>query len=124
MVPRDHRLAASKCVCFDDLLREELLQLPAGTDVQQILDEQARLAGAKLKISYRVGSLDAAVAMTRAGHGLAIIPRSSWESLGPFQGLAIVPIEESWSHTQLLVSMRKSQPETSPGFRLFSELAD
>ncbi|MDB5896962.1 MAG: hypothetical protein JWP41_564 [Ramlibacter sp.] len=69
MVPRDHRLAASKCVCFDDLLREELLQLPAGTDIQQILDEQARLAGAKLKISCRVGSLDAAVAMTRAGAG-------------------------------------------------------
>jgi DNA-binding transcriptional LysR family regulator len=123
MVPATHRLSGEKSVAFDDFAGENLLQLPAGTDIQQLLDDQAKRHGSSLRRSYRVGGLDAAVAMTRAGLGLAIIPRASWEALGPFRELRIVPIREDWSTTRLLLATSQSLPATSVGYRLFSELA-
>lgn len=122
MVPSAHRLARLKQVSFQDFATEDLLQLPGGTDIQQLLDEQAKRCGMTLRRTYRVGSLDAAVSMTRAGLGLAIIPLSSWGSIGPFHGLCVVPINESWSTSQLLLAASDSLPSTSVGYRLFSEL--
>lgn len=123
MVPAGHRLAERNVVEFGDFANEDLLQLPSGTDIQQLLDEQARKHGVSLRRSYRVGSLDAAVAMTRAGLGLAIIPRASWEALGPFRELVTLAINEPWTTTRLLLAVSDSLPTTSVGHRLFSELA-
>ncbi|ODU68514.1 MAG: hypothetical protein ABT05_02750 [Lautropia sp. SCN 66-9] len=123
MIPKGHRLSGRESVDIQDLSEEDLLQLPSGTYIQQIMEEQGRRHGVRLHKSYRVGSLDAAVAITRAGHGLAIVPRSSWESLGPFQGLTITPLNPEWSRTKLLVGIKASQPTSSLAHRVFVELA-
>lgn len=122
MVPSEHGIAGRQGVRFRDFAGETLLQLPSGTDIQQLLDDQARHHGMHLHRSYRVGSLDAAVAMTRAGLGLSIIPKASWESLGPFRGLTIVPIEEPWATTKLLLAICQATPPSAAAHRLFAEL--
>ena len=123
MVPSEHPLAKSERVLFKDFASENLLQLPSGTDIQHLLDDQAKQHGVKLRRSYRVGSLDAAVAMAKAGLGLALVPKASWDSLGPFRGLSIVSIEEAWAWTKLVLATNESVAESSAAFRLFSELA-
>jgi DNA-binding transcriptional LysR family regulator len=123
MVPAKHRLAALDSVGFPDFATEDLLQLPSGTDIQQLLEDQAKRHSSPLRRSYRVGGVDAAVAMTRAGLGLAIIPSASWKSLGPFRDLVTIPIHEEWSTTHLLIATSHALPTTSVGYRLFAELA-
>lgn len=122
MVPMQHPIAKLEAVRFSDFCAETLLQLPSGSDIQHLLDDQAVQRGTRLRRSYRVGSLDAAVAMTRAGLGLAIIPKASWESLGPFRDLSIIRIDEPWATTRLLLAINKAVASSSAAYRLFSEL--
>jgi len=123
LVPARHRLARRLTVRFQDFAAEDLLRLPAGAEAQQMLVDQARRHGLRLRQPFQAGSLDAVVAMARAGLGLALVPAASWNSLGPFRGLRQVAIDETWSETQLLVATNVSLPAGSPGYRLFQELS-
>jgi DNA-binding transcriptional LysR family regulator len=124
LVPEHHALAGRASVTLADIAGFDLVSSPQGTETRQLIADQARRRGLRLHSSIEVGSLDATVLMVRAGLGVAIVPSRAWEALGPFRGLARVPIGERWAHRQLLVGMASATFMATPAGRLFSRLAE
>ncbi|CAB3745546.1 HTH-type transcriptional regulator GltC [Paraburkholderia sediminicola] len=123
LVPEDHPLAVQTSAGIDEIAQYELVVGPLGTETRALTADQARRRGLKLRASIQVASLDAMILMTRAGHGIAIVPSRAWEALGPFRGLKKIEIGEQWASRQMLVGVPAGTPLSTPAGRLFTKLS-
>jgi len=123
LVPSSHTLAERSSVKFTDFAQFDLIGPQPGTETEQLLSEQAKLHGCRLRTPTRVSSLDAIVRMAQAGFGIAVVPSGAWSRLGPFPDLRQVAIDEPWSSRQLQVGMLASTSPASPVRKLFLHLA-
>ncbi len=80
-VPPKHRLAG-KTVSLDELRRETLIVMQEGAGVRQMIEDELREAGLKLRdldVRLELGLQESVKAAVAAGHGVTFISRSSME---------------------------------------------
>jgi DNA-binding transcriptional LysR family regulator len=75
--PAGHRLAA-KTISLDDLKNEQLIVMQEGAGVRQVIEDELRKAGLRLRdldISLELGLQESVRSAVLAGHGIAFISR-------------------------------------------------
>jgi DNA-binding transcriptional LysR family regulator len=80
-VPPDHRLAGKR-VALDDLRSEAVILMQEGAGVRQMVEEELRKAGLRLRdldVKLELGLQESVKAAVAAGHGVTFISRSSIE---------------------------------------------
>jgi DNA-binding transcriptional LysR family regulator len=80
-VPPDHRYA-DKSISLDDLRRETLILMQEGAGVRQMVEDELRQAGLRLRdleVRLELGLQESVKAAVAAGHGVTFISRSSME---------------------------------------------
>ena len=80
-VPPDHRFAG-KTVGLDDLRAEKLILMQEGAGVRQMIEDELRSAGLRLRdleVRLELGLQESVKAAVAAGHGVTFISRSSME---------------------------------------------
>lgn len=80
-VPPDHRFAG-KTVGLDALRAETLILMQEGAGVRQMIEEELRRAGLRLRdleVTLELGLQESVKAAVAAGHGVTFISRSSME---------------------------------------------
>jgi DNA-binding transcriptional LysR family regulator len=80
-VPPDHRFAG-KSISLDDLRRETLILMQEGAGVRQMVEDELRQAGLRLRdleVRLELGLQESVKAAVAAGHGVTFISRSSME---------------------------------------------
>src|SRR5439155_18512548 len=92
VVPRGHRLEASRKVRFADLSGEKWL-LPdfgATSPSFRMIDRRCRDAGFDPDVAFRVNDCQMTQALVAAGEGIALLPRLMLHAANP--GVAIRPL--------------------------------
>jgi DNA-binding transcriptional LysR family regulator len=80
-VPPNHRFAG-KTVTLDDLRAETLILMQEGAGVRQMIEDELRSAGLRLRdlnVKLELGLQESVKAAVAAGHGVTFISRSSME---------------------------------------------
>ena len=80
-VPPGHRFAG-KSVGLDDLRKETLILMQEGAGVRQMIEDELRAAGLRLRdldVRLELGLQESVKAAVAAGHGVTFISRSSME---------------------------------------------
>jgi DNA-binding transcriptional LysR family regulator len=81
-VPRGHRFA-DKAVSLDELKQEPLVLMQDGAGVRQVIDDELREAGVRLRdldVRLELGLQESARSAVLAGYGITFISRSAIES--------------------------------------------
>jgi DNA-binding transcriptional LysR family regulator len=111
--PKDHTKASLTTIKFSDVLDEPLLGLHANSAYNAKLTEQASLIGRCINFKIRVTSFDALCRMAHAGLGIAIIPRQVAEIYLDIMNISLVPLTDSWSKKNVLVSYKSDATLTA-----------
>ncbi|AGT08855.1 LysR family transcriptional regulator [Paracoccus aminophilus] len=77
--PLGHPYAAREALSLSELIEQPLVMMDASTSVRTTLDAAAAKLGVKPRISVEVAFMATAVAMVRAGLGVAILPGAARE---------------------------------------------
>ncbi len=80
--PSDHRFAR-KTVSLDDLKREKLIVMQEGAGVRQVIEDELRKAGMRLRdldVRLELGLQESVRSAVLAGHGIAFISRLAIEA--------------------------------------------
>jgi DNA-binding transcriptional LysR family regulator len=80
--PADHRFAG-KTVSLDDLKREKLIVMQEGAGVRQVIEDELRKAGMRLRdldVRLELGLQESVRSAVLAGHGIAFISRLAIEA--------------------------------------------
>lgn len=94
-VPPDHRLAGKK-VKLDDLRSEAVILMQEGAGVRQMVEDELRAAGLRLRdldVKLELGLQESVKAAVAAGHGVTFISRSSIEPELAAGSLAAATVE-------------------------------
>jgi DNA-binding transcriptional LysR family regulator len=81
-VPRGHRFAG-KTVTLDELKTEPLVLMQEGAGVRQVIDEELRAAGVRLRdleVTLELGLQESARSAVLGGYGITFISRSAIEA--------------------------------------------
>lgn len=70
-------LSRRRGVAFRDILDHDLVGLPAGSALQDYLEQHAARAGRRLKLRVRLNGFDPVCRMVESGIGLAVLPRTA-----------------------------------------------
>ncbi len=106
IVPADHRLASRSEVDFDALLDHDIVGLPIGTSVHQLMFEHAERHGRVLQARWQVRGFDAIAQLVEAGLGVALLPAVVAERLTRSFHVKGLHLNEPWAHRQYLVAAR------------------
>jgi DNA-binding transcriptional LysR family regulator len=133
-VRRDHPLAGSTQVRFDDVMDQIAVGVAPGGMVDTLLRREAAIRSRSLVHRVQVSGIDAAVRFVAAGLGPAILPREAAIGHAKASSLIFIPLAEPWAErrfviitrgqsadsatTQLLVRHLKSRTLADPGHRL------
>lgn len=99
-----HHLARAASVCFADLISEPLIGV-GDVALEIHLAERASRLGLQLNYRVRLKRMADMAMMAAAGVGIAIVSGASAGDLSR-EDLAIVPLEDPWSHRRLYLCAR------------------
>lgn len=111
MSPDDPLARESHPIRLKDLAGKELLSLGQGHGLSQIIQDIARLAGARISLEYEGTSLDAIRQMAVMGAGLAILPslyvasEARWD-----KDLVVRRIDHDGAHRDIALVWRPASP--------------
>jgi DNA-binding transcriptional LysR family regulator len=106
MVPADHLLASRSEVNFDALLDHDIVGLPMGTSVHQLMLEHAKQHGRVLQARWQVRGFDAIAQLVEAGLGVALLPAAVAERLTRSFHVKVLRLNEPWAQRQYVVAAR------------------
>jgi DNA-binding transcriptional LysR family regulator len=98
--PPKHRFAGQK-VTLDDLRGEPLIVMQEGAGVRQVIEDELRRAGTRLRdldVRLELGLQESVKSAVEAGHGVTFISRTAVESeltAGTLAAAAVVGLEPS-----------------------------
>ncbi|MFM8898577.1 MAG: LysR family transcriptional regulator [Burkholderiales bacterium] len=106
IVPADHLLASRSEVDFDALLGHDIVGLPIGTSVHQLMLDHAKQHGRVLQARLQVRGFDAIAQLVEAGLGVALLPAAVAERLTRSFHVKVLHLNESWAQRQYMVAAR------------------
>ena len=106
IVPAKHLLASQSEVDFDALLDHDIVGLPIGTSVHQLMLEHAQKRNRVLQARWQVRGFDAIAQLVEAGLGVALLPAAVAERLTRSFNVNVLRLNEPWALRQYLVAVR------------------
>jgi DNA-binding transcriptional LysR family regulator len=106
IVPANHLLASRSEVDFDALLDHDIVGLPMGTSVHQLMLEHAQKRNRVLQARWQVRGFDAIAQLVEAGLGVALLPAAVAERLTRSFSVKVLLLNEPWAQRQYLVAAR------------------
>lgn len=79
VLPKDHRLAASRTISLQQLLRYPLILMDRDSSVRHIVDSAFASVGRMAVPEFEATFMSSAVGMVRAGLGVTLLPSSAYE---------------------------------------------
>ncbi len=120
VVPRGHRLAASRRIAFAEVLEHDFVGLDRASALQRFLADKAARIGQPLKLRVQLRSFDAVCRMVEAGVGLGIVPDTTAQRAARTLAIATVDLDDSWALRDLTLCIR-SLDELPPSARQLVE---
>ncbi len=108
----EHPLAAHAKLRFTDTLEFDYVGLPRGTSLCNTMVAAAEALGLPLRLRIQATSFDGLRRMAAQGLGIGILPRGTVEPFLEADGLAAVPLDESWARRELMLVCRS--PDALP----------
>jgi DNA-binding transcriptional LysR family regulator len=106
IVPAKHLLASRSEVDFDALLDHDIVGLPIGTSVHQLMLEHAQKRNRVLQVRWQVRGFDAIAQLVEAGLGVALLPAAVAERLTRSFSVNVLQLNEPWALRQYVVAAR------------------
>jgi molybdate transport repressor ModE-like protein len=112
VTPRRHPMNRRRTLAFREILDHDLVGLPAGSALQDYLEQHAARAGRRLKVRVRLNGFDPVCRMVESGIGLAILPRTAALRSQRSMAIRIIPLTDPWGRRRHAVCIRsfKSLP--------------
>jgi DNA-binding transcriptional LysR family regulator len=106
IVPSGHALAQRGAVDFDALLDHDIVGLPIGTSVHQLMLAHAQQRNRVLQARLQVRGFDAIAQLVEAGLGVALLPAAVAERLTRSFDVTVLLLNEPWAQRQYLIAAR------------------
>jgi len=119
VLPLAHPLAGSAApVAFAALLEGDLVGLPVGTSVHELMMAEAVRLGRTLGLRMQVRGFDAICQLVDAGMGAAVLPAAAARRYAQLFRLAVRPLADAWAHRtyQIVARDQPVQPATVQRF--------
>jgi len=107
IVPDGHPLSVSKSLRFKEILDYDIVSLPKGGAIEQLIYMRAAEHNRMPKIRIYVTSFDAACRMVQSGLGVSIIPDELARTSAKTMHIKIIPLRETWVTRMLYVGVRE-----------------
>lgn len=118
----DHDLAAMARVRFADLLDRHFIGLASGA-LQDHIDAQAAMTGARLKFRVKLRTFDGICRAAGNGAGIGIVPETAARRCRRSARIAVIRLADAWATRRLSVCARSEEDLTPPAASLFRHLA-
>jgi DNA-binding transcriptional LysR family regulator len=123
-VPRGHRFA-ERTVTLDELKSEPLVLMQEGAGVRQVIEDELREAGARLRefdVRLELGLQESARSAVLAGHGVTFISRSAIEADLAAGTVAVARVEglEPAREIMLVRSAGRAETRVAQAFVAFA----
>lgn len=105
----DHPLAGAREISFSQTLDYEQIGLHVQSSIYTRSQIGAREAGRPLRLRIHVPGFDAVCRTVRANLGIALIPESVFEILGPPMGLHAVRLSDGWAEREIVLVTRPEE---------------
>jgi DNA-binding transcriptional LysR family regulator len=104
-------LSRRRGVAFRDILDHDLVGLPAGSALQDYLEQHAARAGRRLKLRVRLNGFDPVCRMVESGIGLAVLPRTAAQRAQRSMA-RVIALTDPWARRRHAICIRsfKSLP--------------
>ena len=113
-VPRGQRFA-DRTVSLDELRGEPLVQMPEGAGVRQMIDDELRAVGVRLRdldVRLELGLQESARTAVLAGYGVTFISRSAVEADVSSGTIAIARVERLDASREISLARASGRAET------------
>ncbi len=121
-VHRDHPLAGSRALRFEQTLDHEHVGLAPTTAVHRMLAQAAARKGRTIVYRVVVSNFDASFRVVAANLGVSVVPR---QVAAPFEqslGIRLIPLLDAWAHRHFVVCHRRAAVLTPAAARLLDHL--
>ncbi len=124
IVPAGHSLAGQGggTVDFDALLDHDIVGLPIGTSVHQLMLAHARQRNRVLQARLQVRGFDAIAQLVEAGLGVALLPATVAERLSRSFNVEVLVLNEPWARREYLIAARKQEVQPAAVQRFIEAL--
>jgi len=109
IVPRGHPLARLRSTGFAAALEFEFVGLGANHVFQSYVEQQAHLAGRRLRVRVRLGAFDAIAELVAQGIGVAVVPEVVTRRKAQSAPVTVVALKDSWAMRHLTICTRREQ---------------
>ncbi len=103
IAPKDHELAGTKSIAFNETLAFPHVGLPPGSSLLGHLEKVAADSELSLTFAVQVTSFDGVRRMVEHGLGVAVLPIGS---IPDQNGLAVIGLTDPWARRNLLAGVR------------------
>lgn len=122
VVPAGHALARAAAVDFDALLDHDIVGLPIGTSVHQLMLAHAQQRNRVLQARLQVRGFDAIAQLVEAGLGVALLPAAVAERLSRSFDVKVLLLSEPWAKRQYFIAARRQQVQPAAVQRFIEAL--
>ena len=123
-VPRDHPLARSRSLRFEQTLDYEHVGLQPSAAVTTMLQRAAARAGRVLTFRVVVSNFDAAFRVVAAGLAISVVPQQVAASYAKMLDVQLVPLIDAWASRRFAVCFRRFDELPPPAQRLVEHLTE
>lgn len=106
VVTKQHPLADTATVKFEDTIEYDYVGLPAGSQVNRQLIRAARELGKPWRSRFKVTSYDALCLMVESGLGIGVLPKGTASKYADVFDIHVATLDEPWAHRKLVVCIR------------------
>lgn len=119
---RRHPLARRRQLGLRDVLEQDFVGLPAGSALQDHVEDQAVRAGGRLKMRVRLPGFDAICRVVESGIGVAVVSKIAAERCRRSMAIGIVPLADPWALRRLRICARSFRALPAPARALVAHL--
>ncbi len=106
VTPHRHPLSRHRKIAFRETLDYEFIGFPAGSPMQNLLDQHAFRAGRRFKLRIRLNGSDLMCQMVEKGIGLAILPATAAGRAQQSMAIRVIPLTDAWALRHLSICVR------------------
>ena len=122
IVPAEHVLAQRDEVSFDSLLDHDIVGLPIGTSVHQLMMDLAQRSNRVLQARLQVRGFDAIAQLVGAGLGVALLPAAVAQRMTLLFKVKVLRLDEQWAQRQYCVAVRTQSAQPAAVQRFLDTL--
>lgn len=106
VLPRGHVLAQQPRVGFDAMLDHDIVGVPRGTSLHELMLQRALEQGRSLNARLQVRGFDAIAQLVEAGLGVAVLPAGVAHRFARSLAIEVRPLAEAWAERRYLIAAR------------------